>query len=304
MQPDAIAQALEGMSKTEEGKKQVQQLMTQFQQEMQGGQAQSAKRGGKIQDFICKHARGGQVAGCGCGGSVEKHQQTDGKGRGTIGTGLSSGNFKVPFLPYVKTYLSKKRTPNVGPATNRFFGHVTSNGNEYYLEDADIGGHQVDTWVMVGPRKDTTIKQVLPSGNINDLDKSQVEAVMQRFRPDIARVNSKENGGKVIKGQDGLGKLYAGWDSNDMFVDVPNAKYHFKRDSYPEDYPLKDQAGHTFDTIAGKDDTYAGRDIYQGDTTYYPNRSIFMNKLRSNQTFGINRDNWITLDKERIKLRK
>lgn len=35
---------------------------------------QSAKRGGKIQDFICKHARGGQVAGCGCGGSVKKAQ--------------------------------------------------------------------------------------------------------------------------------------------------------------------------------------------------------------------------------------
>lgn len=45
----------------------------------------SHKRGGKIQDFICKHARGGQVAGCGCEKSVEKHQQENGKGRGIIG---------------------------------------------------------------------------------------------------------------------------------------------------------------------------------------------------------------------------
>ena len=41
----------------------------------------SHKRGGKIQDFICKHARGGQVAGCGCEKHVEKAQS----GLGNLG---------------------------------------------------------------------------------------------------------------------------------------------------------------------------------------------------------------------------
>lgn len=67
MQPEAIAKALDGMSKTPEGQKQVQQLMEQFQQEMQQNEQQAFRNGGKIHDFICKHAKGGMVD-CGCGG--------------------------------------------------------------------------------------------------------------------------------------------------------------------------------------------------------------------------------------------
>jgi hypothetical protein len=70
MQPDAIAQALDGMSKTPEGQQQIQQLMQQFQQEIQGNQ-QAFRNGGKIHDFICKHAHGG-VADCGCGNKIQK----------------------------------------------------------------------------------------------------------------------------------------------------------------------------------------------------------------------------------------
>ena len=73
MQPEQIAQALDGMSKTDEGKKQLQQLMIQFQQETQNG-SQAFEEGGKIHDFVCKHAKGGHIAGCGCkeeGGEIE-----------------------------------------------------------------------------------------------------------------------------------------------------------------------------------------------------------------------------------------
>lgn len=63
MQPEAIVQALDGMSKTPEGQRQVQAYVEQFQSEMNG--VASHKLGGKIQDFICKHAKGGHV-GCGC----------------------------------------------------------------------------------------------------------------------------------------------------------------------------------------------------------------------------------------------
>lgn len=63
MQPEAIVQALDGISKTPEGQRQVQAYVEQFQSEMNG--VASRKLGGKIQDFICKHAKGGHV-GCGC----------------------------------------------------------------------------------------------------------------------------------------------------------------------------------------------------------------------------------------------
>lgn len=77
MQPEQIVEALNGMGKTPEGQKQVQQLMQQFQQELQGQQAGIFKDGGKLHDFICKHAKGGHIAGCGCkeeGGKVSKAQ--------------------------------------------------------------------------------------------------------------------------------------------------------------------------------------------------------------------------------------
>ena len=35
-------------------------------------------KGGKIQDFICKHAKGGNVKECGCGGKTEKYQNPAG----------------------------------------------------------------------------------------------------------------------------------------------------------------------------------------------------------------------------------
>ena len=80
MAPEQIVEALNGMSKTPEGQKQVETLMQQFQQEMQNASTSQFKNGGKLHDFICKHAKGGHVAGCGCkedGGKVEKNQ--DGK---------------------------------------------------------------------------------------------------------------------------------------------------------------------------------------------------------------------------------
>lgn len=199
MRPEQIAQALDSMSKTPEGKKQLQQLMNQFQQEIQED-SQSFKQGGKIHDFICKHARGGKVD-CGCkqeGGNISKNQRS-----------LSSGRFDIPFGAYMKTYFNKRSTPDVGVATRRSFGYSTSDGNEYYLEDANIGRNSVDTWVNVTPQKDTIIMQKLPSGHINDLEDYQMEAIMQRMRPDIKRVNNQENGGKVEKAETGMSKLEA-----------------------------------------------------------------------------------------------
>ena len=75
-----------------------------------------------------------KLAGMENGGKVLKGQH-----------GLSSGKFDIPFGAYMKTYFNKRSTPDVGAATRRSFGYSTSDGNEYYLEDANIGRNSVDT---------------------------------------------------------------------------------------------------------------------------------------------------------------
>lgn len=163
MQPEAIAQALDGMSKTEEGRKQVEQLMTQFQQEMQNGQSQAFRQGGKIHDFICKHRRGGK-ADCGCG--VEKHQQSPNKrvGRGVIsekhtyddnggysGTFSSTGiygdiNGQPAAAPGIYDtlgrYLPKGMTESSGPFW--VVGQGGSNLGGVYFDNSGYGRTQLD----------------------------------------------------------------------------------------------------------------------------------------------------------------
>jgi len=81
---------------------------------------QSAKFGGKIRDFICKHAKGGALKGCGCkqeGGNVEKHQQENGKGRGKIYT-------------YDDTYTSGKVT---SPGDTLITGSYPSKNQEMHI---------------------------------------------------------------------------------------------------------------------------------------------------------------------------
>ena len=93
-QPEQVKARLEQIKSNPTESQQLQEALQLMQQDKNkgfqavlslfAGKPQSAKRGGKIQDFICKHAKGG-VAGCGCKKPIEKHQQEDNKGRGIIG---------------------------------------------------------------------------------------------------------------------------------------------------------------------------------------------------------------------------
>lgn len=65
MKPEQIVQQLNQLSQTEEGKNYIMNLMAQFNEEYK---SQSIRNGGKVHDFICKHAKGGRVD-CGCGGT-------------------------------------------------------------------------------------------------------------------------------------------------------------------------------------------------------------------------------------------
>lgn len=71
MKPEEIVNTLNRLSKTPEGQKQVESLISAFQQEINGG-ASKFKKGGKIHQFLCKHARGGHVADCGCSKKMQE----------------------------------------------------------------------------------------------------------------------------------------------------------------------------------------------------------------------------------------
>ena len=78
--PEALVQKAQELSQDEQS---AAQFMEGLQRCAQGDPAgiqfiqslfkqPAYKKGGKLLDFICKHAKGGHVAGCGCGGSVKK----------------------------------------------------------------------------------------------------------------------------------------------------------------------------------------------------------------------------------------
>lgn len=67
-----IAQSISDMAKSDEGKKSVQELYSKYQKSKK--QKSRFADGGKMQSFICKHARGGNVD-CGCGGMVVRAEK-------------------------------------------------------------------------------------------------------------------------------------------------------------------------------------------------------------------------------------
>ena len=200
MKPEAIVQALDGMSKTPEGQKQVQQLMKQFQQESQSGQ--SFKRGGKVQDFICKHAKGG-VAGCGCEKPVEKHQQENGKGRGII-------DFPQYTVAQDTTFLNPR-----GEKINQKI-IVDKNGQAYKWNT--VNGINP---IVIGGYWDG---QFTPEGD----DTIPVQRFDSLFRRAIPKQNSQSNQ-NVVKDQNPAGPIlntnqYVPHAKQDIPMHIPPAK--------------------------------------------------------------------------------
>lgn len=187
MRPEAIAQALDGMSKTAEGKKQLQQLMMQFQQEMEN-ESQAFKQGGKIHDFICKHARGGRVD-CGCK-SVEKAED-----------GTLLGRLYKRFIG--------QRMPDTIEATNRRVRTWTdSNGNQHIVEDANVNGNSTITNIDINGT-DTTGFQKVTTGD-GRYRMINLEQGTPEWRTVMSRnVPQQENGGTVEMGKDGMSKVEA-----------------------------------------------------------------------------------------------
>lgn len=100
------------MAKSDEGKKSVQDLYSRYQKSKKS--KSKFADGGKFQDFICKHKRGGNVD-CGCGGKVVRGQE----GIESIPTPKDSTVNKAGFV----VYPAFKETLPTGEVVETAYGH-------------------------------------------------------------------------------------------------------------------------------------------------------------------------------------
>ena len=199
-QPEQVKARLEQIKSNPTESQQLQEALQLMQQDKNkgfqavlslfAGKPQSAKRGGKIQDFICKHAKGGAVAGCGCEKPVEKHQQENGKGRGIIGA-----------LSGLYNRFIGQRMPDVPGVNNRRVRTWTdTNGIQHIVEDANVNGNSTVTTIDINGA-DTLGTQKITTGDgryrMVNLQPGtlQWKSVMSRNVP------QQEKGGKVEKAQ-------------------------------------------------------------------------------------------------------
>lgn len=201
-QPEQVKARLEQIKSNPTESQQLQEALQLMQQDKNkgfqavlslfAGKPQSAKRGGKIQDFICKHSRGGAVAGCGCEKPVEKHQQENGKGRGIIDA-----------LSGLYNRFVGQRMPDVPGINNRRVRTWTdANGIQHIVEDANVNGNSTVTTIDINGA-DTLGTQKITTGD-GRYRMVNLQPGTPQWRSVMSRnVPQQENGGKVEKAQNG-----------------------------------------------------------------------------------------------------
>ena len=240
MKPEAIAQALDGMSKTPEGQKQVQKLMQQFQQESQQSVAPTFKQGGKIRDFICKHAKGGTVD-CGCGGTKIRSGQEGGNSVfKTIARTTPIGRFVFPTNPLIIAQRNAQRVPDLENITDRKIGFATDDtGKKVLYEDAVINGNSADTFVEIPQPGDTIVRQnVLTRHGIDNrvypVGSDEYNSILNRSREFLP---SEQKGGEIVSIQKAPEKV---------------VKYISRLMEYPDHTVIEEQAWPVVRNITSK----------------------------------------------------
>ena len=223
-----IAKSLSDMAKSEEGKKSVQDLYTRYQKSKKQKQSKF-EDGGKFQDFICKHARGGSV-NCGCGGGKVI--------RGEDGLPDINPNSRESRQARRRA----KKASDLNGVTRRNTSYIETPEGKWGFEEGDVNGNttetyffapngsvptQVDTpwvqkiytpygyrivngnqnspeWSTLGPR----IEDILRENNNGSIKQVRVAPQVSIF-PGLTSsgevTNSLEDGG-ILKGQQGLSR--------------------------------------------------------------------------------------------------
>lgn len=199
---DQIKEGVRKMEQTEEGRKASASLKKSYE-EYKKSKSKFAD-GGKFQDFICKHARGGNVD-CGCGGMVI---------RGEDGIDGVPDGFLQSDTPVHAAALAAKKTvrlPWFGIGRRRVGATIDQNGGKHFYEWGDINGNTAQTAISIPAPGDTIVKQSVATNrgwipNTYPQGSTQYETIMERFRPIVnIGVPYKEDGG-IVMGKDGLSR--------------------------------------------------------------------------------------------------
>lgn len=204
-----IAQSILDMSKSDEGKKSVQDLYSRFKKSKNQPKSRF-ENGGKIQDFICKHAKGGAIAGCGCGESVKKAQDGSGDVFRNIARTTPIGRFLFPTAEE-RAIRNTTRVPDLENVTERRIGFGTDNtGRKVLFEDAVVGGNSAETFVDIPQPGDTIVRQNVSTRHGLDnrtypVGSDAYNSVLNRLRGEIP---SEQNGGELVSMQKKIGRAH------------------------------------------------------------------------------------------------
>lgn len=279
----SFVQAIQDVADSDNPKPESLQLI----QSMFGQPSQSFEKGGKIHDFICKHAKGGHMAGCGCkedGGEIELGE----KGY-KVRNGSYSAEVKAPGDTLrVKTYPSVTQKMQTYP-NGAIRYTTTDNRSDFTTHRWDIRNGQ------------PSILQRILYGNkrANPFDKQNWREIIANHPEDPRNVPMHQDGGLmraksyyakhanagiVRKLQNFL--LSRGYDVGDLDGIFGQRTYNAIR-QYQRDNGLVD------DGMWGEDTNQVHRVLGAGDTTFngprsgaHPGKHTYTSKFKGQTTYA------------------
>ena len=222
-QPEQVKARLEQIKSNPNEVKELQSALQLMQQDQNAGfqavlklfaKPQSAKHGAKIQDFICKHKRGGYVAGCGCkeDGGIVKGQEGIPSINGyrvfprTWQNNLdgSTSSEQIAVEPngqaIQRVIIDRSRMTNRDELpirdTLRLGGYYTPDG---FIQDGDITfGREIDP-IFDTVNKKKVVKNQEPAGPIPEPDDSYFGTISEDTTNPIRRwIDNKINNNPTL----------------------------------------------------------------------------------------------------------
>lgn len=294
-----IVQAISDMSKSKDGKKATASLRMEFEKNnpeykdvLDDSKTENAPKkedtseeqeskfadGGKMQYFICKHSRGGNV-NCGCGGNVI---------RGEDGLPDIDPNSREARQAKRRA----KRAPDLNGVARRSTSYIETPQGKWGFEEGDVNGNTTETYFFAPNRSIPTqvdtpwVQKIYTPYGYRIVNGDQNSPEWRTIGPRVKDILQEEDGG-ILKGQQGLSRaagyyqrhanegiirklqnfLYArGYYDGDLNGRFDRNMYEAVR-QYQRDYGLKD------DGMWGEDTNEVHRVLGTGETTFNGSRS-------------------------------
>lgn len=297
-QQTAFVRAIQDIAESDNPKQESIQMI----QSVFGKEPQSFKAGGKIHSFICRFGHGG-ITDCGCGGSIQKGQaglvvDTNGSVIPAFADSsvVRSGNWSLQPLfiedGVLKTYAygpngQVLQIVNDGQNVRYLGGRVSDvDGSRRFVQSGDFIG------VENASQVDSPEKYILPSNLVNTyrrMVKNDNTGFLKMREPvrTVELVPKNQNGGFVLKGQDGLSRAagyYARHANEGIIRKIQNFLYgrgyykgdldgKFGRQTYDAIRKYQREFGAKDDGIWGEDTNAIHSLLNAGDAPYRGPRS-------------------------------